>query len=240
MSEITTESLVKRYGDRVVARDISLRISAGEIVGLLGPNGAGKTTTFYMITGIRKPTSGRVLLDGVDIAGWPLHERARVGLAYLPQESSIFRSLSVLDNLMVILEYTDIPPKLRRERGIELLREFRIEHLAGSMASFLSGGERRRLELARALIRNPKFMLLDEPFAGIDPVAVDDIQDMVRELKGRGLGVLISDHNVRETLSICDRAYIVHQGMVIIEGVPERIVEDAKVRAVYLGEDFRL
>ena len=240
MSGITTENLVKRYGDRVVARDVSLRVGTGEIVGLLGPNGAGKTTTFYMIAGIRKPDSGRVLLDGVDIAGWPLHERARVGLAYLPQESSIFRSLSVLDNLMIILEYTDLSSRLRRERAMGLLREFHIEHLAGATASFLSGGERRRLELARSLIRNPQFLLLDEPFAGIDPVAVDDIQGMIRELKSKGLGILISDHNVRETLNICDRAYIMHQGMVILEGVPEAIVGDPKVRTVYLGADFSL
>ena len=240
MNGIVAENLVKRYGDRVVAREVSLRVGAGEIVGLLGPNGAGKTTTFYMIAGIRKPDSGRVLLDGTDIAGWPLHERARVGLAYLPQESSIFRGLSVLDNLLIILEYTDLAPGPRRERAMELLREFHIEPLAGTTASFLSGGERRRLELARSLIRNPQFLLLDEPFAGIDPVAVDDIQGMIRELKGKGLGILISDHNVRETLSIFDRAYIMHQGMVIIEGVPETIVGDPKVRTVYLGEDFSL
>jgi lipopolysaccharide export system ATP-binding protein len=237
---VATENLVKRYGERTVVRDVSIRINTGEIVGLLGPNGAGKTTTFYMITGIRKPTDGRVLLDGTDIAGWPLHERARVGLAYLPQESSIFRSLSVLDNLMIIMEYAEPRRALRRERAMELLREFHIDHLAQSTASFLSGGERRRLELARSLIRSPKFVLLDEPFAGIDPVAVDDIQALVGGLRQKGLGVLISDHNVRETLRICDRAYIVHEGMVIIEGAPELIVSDPKARSVYLGEDFSL
>lgn len=240
MHKIVTEHLVKRYGDRTVVRDVSLDISTGEIVGLLGPNGAGKTTTFYMITGIRKPTEGRVLLDGTDIAGWPLHDRARVGLSYLPQESSIFRSLSVLDNLMIILEYTGLKKSLRRDRAMELLREFRIDHLHKSTASFLSGGERRRLELARSLIRNPKFVLLDEPFAGIDPVAVDDIQELIEGLRQKGIGILISDHNVRETLSICDRAYIVHQGMVIIEGSPDEIVADEHARRIYLGEDFCL
>ena len=240
MSQVVTENLMKRYGDRTVVRDVSLSINTGEIVGLLGPNGAGKTTTFYMITGIRKPSGGRVLLDGTDIAGWPLHDRARVGLSYLPQESSIFRSLSVLDNLMIILEYTEMKKSQRRDRAMELLGEFRIEHLYKSTASFLSGGERRRLELARSLIRNPKFVLLDEPFAGIDPVAVDDIQGLIEGLKNKGIGILISDHNVRETLSICDRAYIVHQGTVIIEGSPDDIVNDEHARRIYLGEDFCL
>lgn len=240
MSQVVTEHLSKRYGDRTVVRDVSLSINTGEIVGLLGPNGAGKTTTFYIITGIRKPTGGRVLLDGTDIAGWPLHDRARVGLSFLPQESSIFRSLSVLDNLMIIIEYTGVKRSQRKERAMELLAEFRIEHLCKSTASFLSGGERRRLELARSLIRNPKFVLLDEPFAGIDPVAVDDIQSLIEGLKDKGIGILISDHNVRETLSICDRAYIVHQGMVIIEGRPDEIVADEHARRIYLGEDFYL
>ena len=240
MSQILTEHLVKRYGDRTVVRDVSLSVNTGEIVGLLGPNGAGKTTTFYMITGIRKPSGGRVLLDGTDIAGWPLHDRARVGLSYLPQESSIFRSLSVLDNLMIILEYTDLKKSRRRERAMELLSEFRIEHLYKSTASFLSGGERRRLELARSLIRNPKFVLLDEPFAGIDPLAVDDIQSLIDGLRDKGIGILISDHNVRETLHICDRAYLVHQGEVILEGTPAHIVDNPRARDVYLGEGFSL
>ncbi|MDR2050348.1 MAG: LPS export ABC transporter ATP-binding protein [Deltaproteobacteria bacterium] len=240
MSEIATENLSKYYGKHAVVIDVSIRTGTGEIVGLLGPNGAGKTTTFYMITGLRKPSSGRILLDGTDIAGWQLHERARVGLSYLPQENSVFRSLSVLDNLMIILEYTDLPRARCRERAMELLREFHIDHLAKSTASFLSGGERRRLELARSLIRNPKFILLDEPFAGIDPVAVDDIQSLVLDLKKKGIGVFISDHNVRETLLICDRAYLMHQGRVIIEGSPEKIVADPKARSVYLGRDFYL
>lgn len=240
MHTVKTNKLSKRYGDRIVVHDVSLSVNTGEIVGLLGPNGAGKTTTFYMITGIRKPTTGHVYLDNMDIAGWPLHDRARVGLSYLPQESSIFRSLTVLDNLMIILEYTGLSKKDRKERAFELLRDFRIEHLAKSLASYLSGGERRRLELARALIRHPKFVLLDEPFAGIDPLAVDDIQHLIRGLKDRNIGILISDHNVRETLSICDRAYIVHEGSVIIEGSPEQIVGDSRARSVYLGESFSM
>lgn len=240
MSIVRTEHLSKRYGDRTVVRDISISVSTSEIVGLLGPNGAGKTTTFYMITGIRKPSSGHVFLDDLDIAGWPLHDRARVGLSYLPQESSIFRTLSVLDNLMIILEYTTPGKAARKARAMELLQEFKIDHLSKSLASYLSGGERRRLELARALINNPKFVLLDEPFAGIDPVAVDDIQELITGLKQKGIGILISDHNVRETLSICDRAYIVHQGQVIIDGSPEKIVNDDKARSVYLGEGFSL
>jgi len=240
MNVIRTELLSKRYGKRVVVRDASIIVRTGEIVGLLGPNGAGKTTTFYMITGIRKPTSGYVFLDEEDIAGWPLHERARVGLSYLPQESSVFRSLSVFDNLMIILEYSGMDKKTCAARAMELLGEFKIEHLYKSPASHLSGGERRRLELARALINYPKFILLDEPFAGIDPLAVDDIQNLVTGLKGKGIGILISDHNVRETLSICDRAYIVHEGQIIIEGTPAEIVVDARARAVYLGTDFYL
>lgn len=240
MSTIRTQNLNKRYGDRTVVHDVSLTVNTEEIVGLLGPNGAGKTTTFYMITGIRKPTGGSVFLDDLDIAGWPLHERARVGMSYLPQESSIFRTLSVMDNLKIILEHTGLSRARQTEKAWELLKDFRIDHLAKSLASYLSGGERRRLELARALIREPKFVLLDEPFAGIDPIAVLDIQSLIAKLKERGIGILISDHNVRETLKICDRAYIVHQGSVIIEGSPEQIVADTKVRNIYLGEDFSL
>ncbi len=232
--------MCKRYGDREVVRDVSLQVSTGEIVGLLGPNGAGKTTTFYMITGIRKPSAGHVHLNDVDIADWPLHRRARVGLSYLPQESSIFRHLTVLDNIRIILEYTGLSKARQKEKAQSLLDEFHIAHLADSFASHLSGGERRRLEIARALIREPKFVLLDEPFAGIDPLAVDDIQALIAELRSKGIGVLISDHNVRETLRICDRAYLVHEGQVIIEGSPEVIVADPRARRVYLGETFCL
>lgn len=240
MSILYGEGLRKRYGDREVVRGVSLEVHQGEIVGLLGPNGAGKTTTFYMLIGIQKPTAGRVLLDDTVIADWPLHERARVGLSYLPQESSVFRRLTVMDNLRVILEHTKLSAAEQKKKADSLLDEFRITHLAKSLAAHLSGGERRRLEIARSLIREPKFVLLDEPFAGIDPLAVDDIQTLITALKDRGIGVLISDHNVRETLRICDRAYLMHEGQAIIEGTPEAIVADPKARRVYLGEGFCL
>lgn len=240
MSILYGEGLRKRYGDREVVRGVSLEVHQGEIVGLLGPNGAGKTTTFYMLIGIQKPTAGRVLLDDTVIADWPLHERARVGLSYLPQESSVFRRLTVMDNLRVILEHTKLSSAEQKKKADSLLDEFRITHLSKSLAAHLSGGERRRLEIARSLIREPKFVLLDEPFAGIDPLAVDDIQTLIKALKDRGIGVLISDHNVRETLRICDRAYLMHEGQAIIEGTPEAIVADPKARRVYLGEGFCL
>lgn len=240
MSTLQADGLRKRYGDREVVRGVSLAVDQGEVVGLLGPNGAGKTTTFYMLTGIQKPTAGEVRLDGTVIAEWPLHERARVGVSYLPQESSVFRRLSVLDNLRVILEHTGFSRKEQKEKAASLLEEFSISHLVNSLAVHLSGGERRRLEIARALIREPKFVLLDEPFAGIDPLAVDDIQSLILGLKDKGIGILISDHNVRETLRICDRAYLMHEGQVIIEGTPEAIVANPKARRVYLGESFSL
>ena len=233
-------NLRKRYGDREVVRDVSVDVHQNEIVGLLGPNGAGKTTTFYMLIGIQKPTAGSVFLNGVDIAEWPLHERARHGLSYLPQESSVFRRLSVIDNLRIILEYTSFSKAQQLQKAQQLLEEFRISHLCDSLASNLSGGERRRLEIARSLIREPQFILLDEPFAGIDPLAVDDIQTLIIDLKKRGIGVLISDHNVRETLRICDRAYLMHEGAIIVQGTPEELVSDSKARRVYLGEDFSM
>lgn len=237
---LEAKELRKRYGDREVVRGVSLEVFQREIVGLLGPNGAGKTTSFYMIIGIQKPTGGAVYLNGTDIAGWPLHERARHGLSYLPQESSVFRKLSVLDNLRVILEYTGLTRKEQKEKAERLLEEFHIAHLRDSLASHLSGGERRRLEIARSLIREPQFILLDEPFAGIDPLAVDDIQTLIRVLKERDIGVLISDHNVRETLRICDRAYLLHEGQVIVQGTPDELVQDSKARRVYLGEGFSM
>ena len=240
MSVLLGEGLRKRYGDREVVRGVSLAVNQGEVVGLLGPNGAGKTTTFYMLTGIQKPTVGGVRMDGTVIADWPLHERARIGISYLPQESSVFRRLSVLDNLKVILEHTSLSRAEQKKKAQDLLEEFRISHLVNSLAAHLSGGERRRLEIARALIREPKFVLLDEPFAGIDPLAVDDIQSLIIGLKDRNIGILISDHNVRETLRICDRAYLMHEGEVIIEGTPAEIVADPKARRVYLGEGFSL
>jgi len=240
MSDLKAENLVKRYGRREVVHDISLSIKQGEVVGLLGPNGAGKTTTFYMLLGIIKPNGGEVSLDGSPVTGLPLHERARMGMTYLPQESSVFKKLTVRENLDVILEHKPMSRKEREQRVTDLLKELGIERLADQKAMHLSGGERRRLEIARALTVQPKFMLLDEPFAGIDPLAVDDIQEIVRGLKEKGIGVLISDHNVRETLNICDRAYLVFEGRIILDGTPEEIVGDDRARKVYLGESFCL
>ncbi len=240
MSVLEADSLAKQYGKREVVRGISLSMQQGEVVGLLGPNGAGKTTTFYMLIGIVKPNSGTVRYDGTEITDWPLHERARVGLSYLPQESSVFRKLTVRQNLQLILEHTGLSRAQQQERADTLLEEFGIRHIADSLAMHLSGGERRRLEIARALIRKPRFILLDEPFAGIDPLAVDDIQAIIRGLSVRGIGVLISDHNVRETLTICDRAYLVYEGQIILNGSPQEIVNDPKARRVYLGEEFCL
>ncbi len=237
---LQANQLRKRYGDREVVRGVSLEVKQGEIVGLLGPNGAGKTTSFYMITGIVKPTAGDVFLNKVNMATWPLHLRARKGLSYLPQESSIFKKLTVYDNLRIVLEYTDLTKAQQKARAQELLEEFRITHITNSLAATLSGGERRRLEIARALVREPKFVLLDEPFAGIDPLAVDDIQTLISALRAKGIGVLISDHNVRETLRICDRAYLMFEGQVILQGSPQELVDDPKARRVYLGEGFTL
>lgn len=240
MSVLEAEGLKKIYGKREVVRGISLTMQQGEVVGLLGPNGAGKTTTFYMIIGIVSPNAGSVRYEGRDITNWPLHERARVGLSYLPQESSIFRKLSVYQNLQLILEHTDLSKSAQKEKAEKLLEEFGITHIRDSLAMHLSGGERRRLEIARALIRDPEFILLDEPFAGIDPLAVDDIQEIIRGLSRKGIGVLISDHNVRETLDICDRASLVFEGDIILSGTPDEIVNNPQARRVYLGEGFCL
>jgi len=240
MAEIIATNLSKRYGEREVVRHINIAIRDREVVGLLGPNGAGKTTTFYMLVGVVNPTTGNVVLDGLDVTEMPLHERARLGLSYLPQESSIFKKLSVRKNLDVILEQMPMTRAQRQDRAVELLEMFNISRLANQPAMFLSGGERRRLEIARALIVNPKFILLDEPFAGIDPIAVIDIQEIISVLKGMGIGILISDHNVRETLNICDRAYLVYEGMVILDGSPTEIVQSSKARKLYLGESFSL
>ena len=239
-STLSAQHLCKRYGQKEVVHEVSVSMQQGEIVGLLGPNGAGKTTSFYMITGIIKPTMGKVLLDGQEISNWPLFRRARVGLSYLPQESSVFRRLTVRQNLQIILEHTGLSRAEQKKRADELMEEFGLTRLEKSYASYLSGGERRRLEIARCLIRDPLFVLLDEPFAGIDPLAVGDIQVLIRGLKERGIGVLISDHNVRETLSICDRAYLMFQGNIILSGTPDEIVNNARAREVYLGEDFHL
>lgn len=233
-------NLQKRYGKRVIIRDVSLSLLPGEVVALLGPNGCGKTTCFYCIAGIVRHEGGIVRIDGQDATGLPLYRRARLGLGYLPQEMSIFRGLSVAQNIMAVLELVERDRAKRQSRLRDLLQEFSIEHLHDSPALALSGGERRRVEIARALAANPRYVLLDEPFAGVDPIAVGEIRMLVADLKTRGLGVLITDHNVRETLSIVDRAYILHDGGVLKEGTPAEVVADADVRRVYLGADFRL
>ncbi|WP_159730569.1 LPS export ABC transporter ATP-binding protein [Methylosinus sp. Ce-a6] len=237
---LSVQHLAKSYKSRRVVEDVSLHVARGEAVGLLGPNGAGKTTVFYMITGLVKPDRGIIALDGYDVTGLPMYRRARLGIGYLPQEASIFRGLSVEDNIRAVLEITQPDKKLREQELDALLEEFRLERLRRTPAIALSGGERRRCEIARALAGRPSFMLLDEPFAGIDPIAVGGIQDLVRHLKARGIGVLITDHSVRETLGLTDRAYIIYNGHVLTEGTPEEIVAHADVRRIYLGEDFRM
>ncbi|MGA2041758.1 MAG: LPS export ABC transporter ATP-binding protein [Roseiarcus sp.] len=233
-------NLGKSYGGRAVVKDVSIAVRRGEAVGLLGPNGAGKTTVFYMITGLVRPEKGVIELDGHNVTALPMYQRARLGIGYLPQEASIFRGLNVEDNIRAVLEVTE-PNRAAREATLNsLLDEFDIARLRKAPSIALSGGERRRCEIARALAGKPSFMLLDEPFAGIDPIAVGDIQDLVRHLKGRGIGVLITDHNVRETLGLIDRAYIIHSGHVLTEGSPDEIVAHPDVRRFYLGEDFRM
>src|SRR5919206_3063628 len=239
-STLRTEALTKSYGGRTVVRGVSIDVASGEIVGLLGPNGAGKTTTFYMTVGLTVPDSGRVILDGEDIPGDPMYVRARKGIGYLPQEPSIFRGLTVEQNVLAILETMGLDAAARRARARELLAELNLTPLAQAAAHTLSGGERRRAEITRALVVSPKFILLDEPFAGIDPIAVSDIQKIIFHLKQRGIGVLITDHNVRETLRITDRAYIVHDGVIFRSGTPESLAGDEDVRRIYLGADFRL
>ncbi|MBC8017471.1 MAG: LPS export ABC transporter ATP-binding protein [Verrucomicrobia bacterium] len=235
-----TRDLKKRYGDRQVVRGVDLSIDAGSVIGLLGPNGAGKTTTFYMVVGLAQPDGGQVFINGDEITELPMYQRARRGISYLPQEASVFRKLTVADNLLAILETVEPERGLRRQRMEQLLEEFGITHIAGAKGYSLSGGERRRVEIARALITKPAFILLDEPFAGIDPIAVADIQNLIVSLKERNIGVLISDHNVRETLGVCDRAYILCNGEVLEFGTPDEIASSSKARAVYLGDDFRL
>lgn len=232
--------LCKTYGKRQVVCGIDLSLGSGQVIGLLGPNGAGKTTTFYMVVGLTKPDGGTVWLDGDDITEQPMHQRARRGISYLPQEASVFRKLSVRDNLLAILETVEDERELQQHRAQELLEEFGITHIAETKGYALSGGERRRVEIARALITRPAFILLDEPFAGIDPIAVADIQQLIIGLKQRNIGILISDHNVRETLGVCDAAYIVNAGEVLEYGDPARIAESKKARELYLGEGFRL
>ncbi len=240
MSELIVENLKKSYKARKVVQDISLTIKSGEVVGLLGPNGAGKTTSFYMMVGLVPLDDGRILLDGKDLSRMPIHMRARMGLSYLPQEPSIFRKLTVSENILAVLQLQEMTEDEIDEKLESLLEELHITHIRDNPAVSLSGGERRRVEIARCLASNPSFILLDEPFAGIDPIAVIDIQKIIRFLTARNIGVLITDHNVRETLGICDRAYIVNQGHVFASGIPDEIVENQSVREVYLGKNFRL
>ncbi|MFO0105907.1 MAG: LPS export ABC transporter ATP-binding protein [Burkholderiales bacterium] len=245
-SRLQARHLKKAYGSRKVVHDVSVQVDKGEVVGLLGPNGAGKTTSFYMIVGLVRADGGQILIDGEDVTRMPIHKRSRMGLSYLPQEASIFRKLSVADNVRAILELqTDAQGRALssadvEKRLTELLADLRVEHLRDSPSVALSGGERRRVEIARALATDPRFILLDEPFAGIDPIAVIEIQRIIAFLKERGIGVLITDHNVRETLGICDHAYIISEGRVLAEGTPEEIVANPEVRRVYLGEHFRM
>ena len=241
MSVLKAIHLQKSYKKRQVVKDVSLEVKSGSVVGLLGPNGAGKTTSFYMITGIISIENGSVLLDDKDITTMPMHERARAGLGYLPQENSIFRKLSVYDNIMGVMELIPNISKAQRESNVEqLLEEFSISHLAKSLGMSLSGGERRRVEIARALASPPKFILLDEPFAGVDPISVAEIKNIILHLKNRGIGVLITDHNVRETLDVCEKAYIVNAGEIIAKGTSQEILANDKVKNVYLGENFSL
>lgn len=241
MPTLYAEHLAKSYKNRQVVKDVSLNVNAGEIVGLLGPNGAGKTTTFYMVVGLVRHNNGRIRIDDQDISVLPMHDRAKQGIGYLPQEASIFRRLTVYDNLMSVLQIRkDLNDAQRKARADELIAEFHIEHIRNSLGQSLSGGERRRVEIARALAANPKFILLDEPFAGVDPISVIDIKKIIVNLKERGLGVLITDHNVRETLDVCERAYIVGSGQMIANGTPAEVLENPDVKRVYLGDQFKL
>jgi lipopolysaccharide export system ATP-binding protein len=245
-SRLEVSGLQKSYGSRRVVKEVHLAVGAGEVVGLLGPNGAGKTTTFYMVVGLLRADAGRILIDGIEVQGKPIHQRSRMGLSYLPQEASIFRKLNVEENIRAVLELQSgadgrpLPEQVIREQLAQLLHDLSIDKLADSPAPALSGGERRRVEIARALATQPRFILLDEPFAGIDPIAVLEIQRIIGFLKSRGIGVLITDHNVREMLGICDRAYIISDGAVLAEGTPAEIIQNADVRRVYLGEHFRM
>ena len=235
-----SDNLVKKYGDRTVVKRVSLVVNQGEIVGLLGPNGAGKTTTFYMVVGFIKPNGGQVFLEKKDITSQPMYKRARLGIGYLPQEPSVFRKLSVEDNLKAVLEMMPISKEEQRERLESLIDEFGLQKVRKSKGDTLSGGERRRTEIARALASNPKFILLDEPFAGIDPIAVEDIQSIVFKLKSKNIGILITDHNVQETLSITDRAYLMYDGSILMDGTAEELAADEQVRRLYLGKNFEL
>ena len=238
--KISTHNLVKRYGNRVVVNHVSIEVKQGEIVGLLGPNGAGKTTTFYQVVGLIKPDEGEVFLNEENITGLPMYKRSKLGIGYLPQEASIFRKLSVENNIAAVLEMSGLKKREQKEKLESLIREFRLEHVRKNNGDLLSGGERRRTEIARALAVDPKFILLDEPFAGIDPIAVEDIQSIVAKLKYKNIGILITDHNVTETLSICDRAYLLIEGKIFKHGTAEELAEDEQVRKLYLGRNFEL
>lgn len=240
MHRLALQSLTKSYDGHKVVDDVSMEVRSGEVVGLLGPNGAGKTSTFFMVLGLLQPDGGKIYLDGEDISFLPIYRRARLGLQYLPQEPSVFRKLTVAENIMAILETLEPSLQTRQERLEKLLADLRISHLAHQKASALSGGERRRVEITRALVTAPHFIILDEPFAGIDPLAVTDIQNIIRDLKSRNLGVLISDHNVREALGVCDRAYILNEGVILEEGTPEKLVGSELAKRIYLGETFKL
>jgi lipopolysaccharide export system ATP-binding protein len=237
---IRVEALAKHYGQAVAVKNVSLELNAGEVVGLLGPNGAGKTTTFYMVVGLVPATAGKVFLDGVDLTEMPMWQRAQTGIGYLPQEASIFRKLTVWENVMAVVETLKLSPRDAQVRTAQQLADLGLERLARQPAFTLSGGERRRLEIARALATNPRFLLMDEPFSGVDPISVAEVQAIIRRLKERGIGVLITDHNVRETLSIVDRAYLIHQGQVLVSGTPRDIVNNPESRRHYLGESFKL
>ncbi len=240
MKTLQARGLEKSYAGRKVVAGVDLEVSSGQVIGLLGPNGAGKTTSFYMMVGLARPDAGRVFLDTTDLTEIPMYQRARLGISYLPQEASVFRKMTVAENLLAILETLNLSRALQQERLEELLEDFRIGHIRDSKGYALSGGERRRVEIARSRGREPSFLLLDEPFAGIDPLAVNDIQGVIGQLKDRGIGILISDHNVRETLGVCDRAYILNQGEVLEFGTPEQIAASEKARTIYLGEKFKL
>ena len=240
MNKLTIKGIAKKFKQRKVVDEVSFQIESGQVVGLLGPNGAGKTTSFYMVVGLLPPDHGQILLNESEISSMPMFQRARIGLSYLPQEASVFRRLTVRENLLVGLEAAEVPPSEIEERLQKLLSDFNIQHIAESYGYALSGGERRRTEIARMLTLEPKFVLLDEPFAGIDPIAIDDIQQIIARLRSRGIGILITDHNVREALEITDRAYIISEGKLFRSGTPRELTDDPEVRRVYLGEKFRL
>jgi lipopolysaccharide export system ATP-binding protein len=240
MTTLSVEGLTKTFGEKRAVDDVSLEIGGGEVVGLLGPNGAGKTTAFYLVTGLLKPTKGRVYLDGEDITAYPMYRRARKGIGYLPQEPSVFRKLTVEENILAILETLGLSPGERRSRLKDLLGELGLSSIARRKAYTLSGGEQRRVEITRALVLHPLFILLDEPFAGIDPIAVIDIQNIIFQLQSKGIGIIITDHNVRETLGVCHRAYIINEGRILEKGTPEEIAQSKRARRIYLGESFRL